>query len=85
MKKVFVIYGKEPILDIDKDGMGLHRDKIPDSGWGELRRTNINMCMDKIKEVDLNDVKQTLLEDLAFAYGSDSAKFCTKLKEFGLV
>jgi hypothetical protein len=84
MKKILVIYGVEPILDIDEnDNMGLHRDRNPDAGWGQLRRTR--MEGDRIKEVELDDkLRQILLEDLAFTYGQHSRDFTDKLVEFGL-
>lgn len=85
MKTIKVNYGFQPILHIDEEGMGLNRDRNPDNGWSELRRTRIENN-ESIKEVELTPkMKQILIEDLAYAYGNDSTKFSKKLKEFELI
>jgi hypothetical protein len=84
--KIKVIYKNQPILDIDEDNFGLNRDRNPDSGWGELRRSSLTH--NKTIEVDLNENRKLaiiLIEDLAYAYGSDTKKFNKKLKEFGFI
>jgi acyl-CoA-binding protein len=82
--KIYTIYG-QPVLDIntrEHGEFGLNRDRNPDSGWNELHGTT----MEKAKEVELTDeLKITLLEDLAFAYGQNSKKFNEKLREFKLI
>lgn len=61
---------------------GLNRDRNPDTDWGELRSTS----MDSAKKVELTEnFKKILLEDLAYAFGSDTNKFSQKLKEFNLI
>lgn len=82
--KIKTIYG-QPVLEIitEKDvEFGLNRDRNPDSGWNELSIST----MERAKEVELTDeLKVTLLEDLAFAYGQNSKKFSEKLREFKLI
>jgi len=81
------MYGTEPIIDIDKDGMGLHRDRCPDASWDELRKANLSLYKyPQLKEIELDEVMRTiLLEDLAYAYGTNTKKFNAKLKEFGFI
>jgi hypothetical protein len=90
--KILVIYGKEPILNIQIEQSegpnkgnkyGLHRDRNPDRDWSELRSSLIN---DRCKEVELTlALKIILLEDLAYTYGQDTKKFNAKLREFQLI
>lgn len=88
MNKIFVINKTRPILDIhmakhDNFPMGLNRDRQPDAGWGELRRSN--MSLDIVEEVELTEeLLITLIEDLAYVYGKDTDNFSKKLKEFNL-
>lgn len=88
--KIFIFYSNEPVLDISheqrSDGttyhLGLHRDRLPDADWSELRRTIITNA----KEVEMTEeLKTILLEDLAFTYGDDTKKFNAKLKEFNFI
>lgn len=73
-------YG-EVALDVDKDNMVLHRDRVPDRDWGELRRGRLDLC----KEVEANpELITRLVEDLAFAYGQNTKLFKSKLEEFGI-
>ncbi len=75
-----VAHLNQPILDIDEKGFGLNRDRDPDRDWGELRWSK------EFKEVEITPkLLQTLLEDLAYAYGSDTKKFTEKLKEFKFI
>ena len=84
MKTIFAVYGTQPILEVDNDGMGLNRDRQPDSGWGELRRTRMGVT--QVKEIDLTqEMKQILLEDLAFAFGDRSDKFMERVLHFELL
>lgn len=83
-----------PILDVnvhEGEGpnkgveFGLIRDRQPDTDWTELRRSR--MEGDRVVEIDVLDGKNhrlldTLIEDLAYAYGSETPKFCGKLMEF---
>lgn len=85
--KIKVIYG-EPILDITKEmsagkmvDFGLHRDRQPDAGWGELRRTRLD---ERVKEVELTDeLRKTLIEDICYSFNDKEAYI--KLKEFELI
>ena len=94
MKKVFVFHHNQVALDIivesgshqsssnHKVQFGLNRDRQPDSSWNELRNTRLDQAV----ELELTpELKQVLLEDLAYAYGQDSEKFTEKLKEFKLI
>jgi hypothetical protein len=84
MEVIKAVWGIQPIVDIDSDGFGLNRDRMPDRDHGALSRANIAIN-DRVNEVPLdNKMKTTLLEDLAYIYGSDSKKFTAKLKEFNL-
>ena len=81
---MLVFYGIEPVLDItiQEDGrkFGLHRDRNPDSGWSELRHSHMN---ERCKEIpDTPELRQILLEDLAYTFGKNSVDFKTKLKEY---
>lgn len=79
--KIKVFYGNQPCLE-EKNGMGLNRDRNPDSGWGEMRNTRIESA----KEIEMNkDIRKILLEDIAFHYGKNSAEFSRKLEEFNLI
>lgn len=92
-RKIIVFGGNQPCLNISKldvkEGTpnygieyGLNRDRNPDSSWSELRET----ILSEGKLVDLtDDIKIILLEDLAYAYGSDTKLFNQKLKEFNLI
>ena len=89
--KIFTFHRNQPILDIEVEQTkgvnygskyGLNRDRNPDGGWDQLRNTR----MDYAEEVELTpELKKTLLEDLAYAYGHDSNKFSEKLIEFNLL
>lgn len=92
MKTILVFNGNQPCLDISTRDVpkntpnygkkfGLNRDRNPDTDWPELRNTSLECA----KEVEFTDeIKQILLEDLAYIYGSNSSKFSVKLKEFNL-
>ena len=91
MKTIKRYYG-QPILETTKGisagkkvDFGLYRDRNPDSGWGQMIQVNLNT--DKgIDEVRLNRAnKLMLLQDLAYAFGSNTEKFTNKLLEFELV
>lgn len=82
-RKIKVNHKNQPILDV-LNGFGLNRDRTPDSGWGELRSTN--MELGSISEVELTEeLLYILIEDLAYAYGQDSYKFRIKLMEFKII
>lgn len=90
MKKISVLYGRHPIIDIEthsKTVFGIYRDRMPDSGWNEIQMRNMDLVEDKaITEVDLDDKwKQILLEDLAYCYGKNSSKFRERLLTFGFI
>ena len=86
-----VFYGNEPCLDITicsskgpnfNKKYGLHRDRLPDAGWGELRSSLLSGA--KVV-AETPELRQLLLEDLAFAYGRDTKKFAEKLTEFKFI
>lgn len=80
MRKIKVFYRTEPCLKI-KGGVGLHRDRTPDSGWNEWRQTTIDL----MEEVDLTpELAQILIEDIAHYYGHDSKRFTEVMNEFKL-
>ena len=83
--KIKVIYGIEPILEITKETsgieFGLHRDRQPDAGWGELRKTKMD---GRITEVDLTpELRRILIEDICYSFKEKDAY--NKLKEFNLL
>jgi len=89
--KTILVYNGQPILDITKGisagkevDFGVYRDRYPDNGWGEIRQVNLKLSKPK-KEKLTNELKLTLLVDLAFVYGNNTSKFEEKLKEFYLL
>lgn len=61
---------------------GLNRDRFPDRGWSELRKSRL----DNFKEVEMTpELRTILLEDLAYTYGTDTKSFNAKLKEFKFI
>ena len=92
MSRILTFYDIEPVLDTKVETAegpnkgvkyGLHRDIMPDAGWGELRWTRLDKAVNKYDSDGKLKVK--LLEDLAFAFGKDSTKFREKLIEFKLI
>ena len=88
---MLVFYGNQPCLDLEvcktpgpnfNKSYGLNRDRQPDSGWSELRRTDCTVGR-FVKETP--ELRLILLEDLAYAFGSNTEKFKEKLKEFNLI
>jgi len=88
--KIKTIYG-EPVLEEHVSDVktgpnvgkayGTHRDRNPDRDWSELRIS----CMSEAKEVELTfELRLILLCDLAYAYGNNTNKFMSKIKEFEL-
>ena len=82
---------KQPILEVNESGSGLNRDRSPDSGWSELRNSNLEnpSVKEKIEMIDISleenkEYRRILIEDIAYTYGNDTNKFRSKLKEFGL-
>jgi len=82
--KIKVFYGIEPILETKIENgreFGLHRDRQPDSGWGEMRWTFID---ERVKEVELTpELRKILIEDICY-YHKNKDVF-NKLKEFDLI
>lgn len=89
---MLVFYGNQPCLEISElevtqgpnigKKFGLNRDRQPDADWGELRRTTL----DNARIVtDTPELRQILLEDLAYTYGRDTNRFREKLKEFNFI
>lgn len=86
MKTILVFPGKQPCLGVisNLNGIpfGLNRDRNPDANWGELRKTRLDIA----EEVELTpELKITLLEDLAYAFGNNTKEFNAKLKEFEFI
>lgn len=87
-KSILVVNRNQPVLNTIKESGGLimhlSRDRYPDKGWGELRHTSD--LSDSISEVPLTpELSRILLEDLAYAFGSDSNQFYKKMIEFDLI
>lgn len=89
---MLVFYRTQPCLDISELDVttgpnvgkkcSLNRDRNPDRGWSELRNTILSLA----KEVEETyELRQILLEDLAYTYGRNTTKFTEKLKEFKFV
>lgn len=80
MNKIRIAKFNQPVLDINEEGFGLNRDRNPDRDWSELRLTR------ETEEIESTpELRQILLEDLAYAYGSNTKKFTEKLKEFKFI
>lgn len=82
--KIKVFYNIEPILETKIENgreFGLHRDRQPDAGWGEMRWTFMD---ERVKEVELNlEIRKILIEDICEYYSGKRGY--EKLKEFGLI
>lgn len=83
--KIKVFYTNEPILEtkVETNGLtyGLHRDRKPDAGWGELRWSLMD---ERVKEVELTDeLKKILVEDICASL--PDYRIYEKLKEFDLL
>lgn len=68
---------------------GLKRDRNPDNGWGQLSWFNLESNPERVKRfvsIEHLPTIQTLVEDLAYAYGYNQPEiFTQKLKEFGII
>lgn len=77
MKKfIYVINGNQPCLEIKESDKiyCYNRDRNPDNDWNEIRLTL--MSEKNCKFVELTDeLKQILIEDLAYFIGKDSNQF----------
>lgn len=86
--QILVFFNNQPVIEVEYNKVqeawfGINRDRDPDSGWGEFRRSRIekdNRC----EWVDLTpELKRILVEDIC--------EYCTnkkvylKLKEFDLL
>ena len=84
MKAIKVFYGIEPILETKVEGgreFGLHRDRQPDAGWGEMRWTFMD---ERVKKVGITpELCKTLIEDICYYY--DNKEIFNKLKEYELI
>jgi len=82
--KIKVFYGIEPIIETKIENgreFGLHRDRQPDSGWGEMRWTFMD---ERVKEVELtSELCKILIEDICY-YHKNKDVF-NKLKEYDLI
>jgi hypothetical protein len=82
--KIRVFYGIEPIIETKVENgreFGLHRDRQPDAGWGEMRWTFID---ERVKEVELTpELRKILVEDICVSMPDH--KVYGKLKEFDLI
>lgn len=87
MKKIKVFHRTHSLLEVimknaSNREYGVNRNRDPDAGWGEVVQTDMDYC----QELDMTpELKLTLLEDLAYVYGSNTKKFRSKLKQFKLV
>ena len=88
---MLVFYGNQPVLEIKTETQsganfgnkyGLNRDRLPDSGWGELQWTILTEA-EELEETP--KLRQLLLEELAYAYGNNTNKFREKLIEFKFI
>lgn len=76
--KIFVVYGRLPVVHINGT-LAVYRDR--DENGETFQRP-----FSDTTHVELTpELKQTLLEDLAYFYGNNSKKFTEKLKEFNLL
>jgi hypothetical protein len=68
---------------------GLKRNRNPDNDWGQLSWVNLESNPERVKRfVSIEDLPtiQTLIEDLAYAYGYEQPLiFTQKLNEFGII
>ena len=83
--KIKVFYGNEPIIEVKTEVngklYGLHRDRKPDAGWGELRWSLMD---ERVKEVDLTpELIKILVEDICASL--PDYRIYDKLKEFNLL
>ena len=83
--KIKVFYTNEPVLEtkVESNGLtyGLHRDRQPDTGWGEL---SWSVMDGRVTEVDLTDeLHKILVEDICNYFPNH--KIYYKLKELGLL
>jgi len=74
---------KEKVSEGNLVPFGLYRDRFPDNGWGEL--SWINLSAANHKEEDSQELKIKLLEDLAYAFGTDTVEFNRQLIEHNLI
>jgi len=85
--KIVVFYNIEPCLEVHFEerqncNFGVHRDRHPDSGWGEFRSTR--MDKEYCKEVELTPkLKKILIEDICTYYNGEQAY--KKLVELDLI
>ena len=80
--EVEMVHG-QPIINIEVSAssgsrFGDNRDRFPDSGWNELRTTNLDFNKTTVLKLDTKELKLTVLEDLAYAYGRNTKKFSEK-------
>ena len=83
--KVKVFYANEPVLEVKTETngklYGLHRDRNPDAGWGELRWSLMD---ERVKEVELTpELRKILVEDICTSFPDH--RVYDKLKEFDLL
>lgn len=89
---MLIFWANQPCLDISELDVttgpnvgkkyGLNRDRNPDRDWSELRNTILSSA----KEIEETpELRQILLEDLAYTYGNNTTKFREKLKEFKFI
>ena len=81
--KTIKTYLGMPILDVVKGipegketDFGVYRDRDPYAGWGQVRRVNLELSKNKIREeIFTKDMKIKMLSDLAYVYGESSEIF----------
>lgn len=95
MNRLMTFYGVEPVIETKVENgktYGLHRDRNPDSGWGEWRWSLIDknemVCheakLEEMPKKEAGDLLRILIEDVANLYGKESRKFSEKLAEFDI-
>ena len=87
--EVEMVHG-QPIIHTEASAssgsrFGVNRDRFPDSGWDELRTTNLDFNKTTVLKLDTKELKLTVLEDLAYAYGRNTKKFSEKIEEFKIL
>lgn len=86
---LYLVFGKYPIVKFKEEYdnvFGLYHDRNSDS-QNVLKYRNISIC-DKVTIINESEItleiKQTLLEDIALIFGTNTLIFSEKLREFNL-
>ena len=86
---LYLVFGKYPIVKFKEEYdnvFGLYHDRNSDS-QNVLKYRNISVC-DKVTIINESEItleiKQTLIEDIALIFGTNTLIFSEKLREFNL-